>query len=141
MEKFKKQLVTSNYIYWLFIVLSIIGAVLVVVFSPNHRDGNGTVGFFAAMIAISVINIHRNRKALKNEKLLKEMYINSVDERKKQITLQSAKASFFIILASMLIASIVFRFISMTVSIVLTCCMMFILIVYFAVTAYYNKKM
>jgi len=93
------------------------------------------------MIAISVINIYRNRKALKNDKLLKEMYINSVDERKKQITLQSAKASFFIILASMLIASIVFRFISMTVSIVLTCCMMFILIVYFAVTAYYNKKM
>ena len=141
MEKFKKQLVTSNCIYWLFIVLSITGAVLIFALTPKHRDGNGTLGFLGAMIAISVMNIHRNRKALKDEKLLKEMYINSVDERKKQILLQASKTSFFIILASMLIASIVFRFISMTVSIVLTCCMAFIIIVYFAVTAYYNKKM
>ena len=93
------------------------------------------------MIVVSAVFIKRNKKALNDEKLLKELYIRNTDERNNQIFKEAGKTSFLITIAGLSAAAIISGYYSQIVSATLSCCMGFIMFVYVGVTLYYRNKM
>ncbi len=145
MEDFRKKLQKNNKIKLLFILFSVVCLVIlnVPVLQPEleNRASEMTSGFFTALIAVLLVNLIRNKIALSDEKLLKAMYIRNTDERNNQMMKEASKTTFIIIIAGISIATIVSSYFNDVVSSTLSCCMAFILIVYFSVTLYYNRKM
>lgn len=144
MENFRKKLQKNNVIYLLFMLVSAAGLVMVnTSLLPEKISDAASVhsGLFGALLAISALSLVRNKKALSDEKSLKAMYIRNTDERNSQMMKEVSKTTFTIILAGLAIATIVSQYFSEIVSSTLSCCMAFILIVYFGVTFYYNRKM
>ncbi|MBO5320470.1 MAG: hypothetical protein J6B01_11790 [Ruminococcus sp.] len=142
MENFRKKLQTNNKIKLIIILLSIICLVILNIMPELRNDSTEVfTGFFTGLTAVLLINFIRNKRALNDEKLLKSMYIRNTDERNNQMMKEVSKTTFTIIIAGISIATIVSSYFSEIVSSTLSCCMAFILIVYFCVTAYYNKKM
>lgn len=148
MEEFRKKLQKNNRIYRLYIVVSILCIVGIIAFhiingrtEQGSGPQSGIIGFFAAMIVVSFIFIKRNKKALNDEKLLKDLYIRNTDERNNQIFKEAAKTSFLITIAGLSAAALLSDYYSHIVSATLSCCMGFIMLVYLGVTLYYRKKM
>ena len=148
MEEFRKKLQKDNMTYHIFIIVSVLCIAGIIVFFAVHgRTGaasapqSGFGGFFAAMIFVSIMCIRRNKKALNDEKLLKDLYIRNTDERNNQIFKEAAKTSFLITIAGLSIATLLSDYYNHVVSATLSCCMGFIMLVYLGVTLYYRKKM
>ena len=148
MEEFRKKLQKNNRIYRLYIVVSILCIVGIIAFhiingrtEQGSGPQSGIIGFFAAMIVVSFIFIKRNKKALNDEKLLKDLYIRNTDERNNQIFKEAGKTSFLITIATLSVATLVTDCFNHIVSCTLSCCMGFIMLVYLAVMLYYRKKM
>lgn len=148
MEEFRKKLQKNNRIYRLYIVVSILCIVGIIAFhiingrtEQGSGPQSGIIGFFAAMIVVSFIFIKRNKKALNDEKLLKDLYIRNTDERNNQIFKEAGKTSFLITIAGLSIATLLLDYYNHVVSATLSCCMGFIMLVYLGVTLYYRKKM
>ena len=141
MENFRKKLRKDSIIYCGFAAIGVIGLVLMVVFGSDNPVINSLGGLCGSLLAVSVLFIIRNKKALSSEKLLKELYIRNTDERNIKIATSSAKTTFYIILAGLSIGARVAGFFSTVVSATLSVCFFGVMLVYVAVTAYYNKKM
>ena len=148
MNDFKLKLQKNNRTYRIFIAISLlclIGMVVFLIIYGRTEEGSGPqsgiTGFFAAMIAVSLMHIKRNKKALNDEKLLKELYIRNTDERSNQIFKEAGKTSFIITIGGLAVATILSGYFSYVVSCTLSCCMGFIMLVYLGVTLYYRKKM
>lgn len=144
MEDFRKKLQKNNKIYLLFILFStacLIAINTVSVFPAKiNQAAEVNTGLFAGLIIISLVNLIRNKKALSDDKILKAMYIRNTDERNNLIMKKASQATFTIIIVGLAVATIVSQYFSAVVSSTLSCCMAFILIVYFSVTAFYNRK-
>ena len=148
MEEFRKKLQKNNRIYRLYIVVSILCIVGIIAFhiingrtEQGSGPQSGIIGFFAAMVFVSLIQISRNKKALNDEKLLKDLYIRNTDERNNQIFKEAGKTSFLITIAGLSAATLLSDYYNHIVSATLSCCMGFIMLVYLGVTLYYRKKM
>ncbi len=148
MEEFRKKIQKNNRTYRLFIVISILSIIGIIAFRIIYgrtKEGSGPqsgiTGFFAAMIAVSLMHIKRNKKALNDEKLLKELYIRNTDERSNQIFKEAGKTSFIITIGGLAVATILSGYFSYVVSCTLSACMGFTMLVYLGVTLYYRKKM
>ncbi|MBE6864558.1 MAG: hypothetical protein E7495_08400 [Ruminococcus flavefaciens] len=145
MEEFRNKLQKNIKIYWLLVIVSAVAIVGMYGFAAVTGDGEYgsgyNSGFFAAMLVVSLLHIKRNKMALQDENLFKHLYVRNTDERNNQIMREASKTSFIITIAGMSLATMVISYFSEVVSCTLSCCMAFILIVYFGVTAYYNRKM
>lgn len=80
-------------------------------------------------------------RALKNEKKLKEMYIQSTDERNIEIAKETAQTSSLITTYLIALAVIVTGAFSKTVSMTLAAVMVVDILITIGVSIYYNKKM
>ena len=141
MENFRNKIRKNLYVSGLLALISIAGIVLLTVFGKNNDGFNATSGLFGGMLAVSSCNIIKIRKALRDEKVFKQMYIAKTDERSIRIEREASAAMFNITLIVLAAATVVSNFFSSTVSSTLSVCIAFILITYTAVSVYYNKKM
>lgn len=141
MENFKLTLQKKIRVYLLFSVICAAGVLLLSIFGKANDGFNATSGLLGALFAISFCNIIKVKKALKNDEMLKEIYIRNTDERNIQITKEAANASFHVIIIGIALATVIANFISVTVSCTLSICLAFIFLVNGALSAYYNSKM
>lgn len=147
MEEFRKKIQKNNRTYRLFIVISILCIIGIIAFRIINRIADessplsGLTSYFVATIVVSLIQISRNKKALNDEKLLKDLYIRNTDERNNQIFKEAGKTSFLITIAGLAIATFLTDFFNNTVSCTISACMGFTMLVYLGVTLYYRKKM
>ena len=141
MEEFKITLQKKIWVYYLFSGICAVGVLLLTIFGKANDGFNATSGLLGALFAISFCNIIKIRKALKNDEMLKQIYIRNTDERNIQISKEAANASFHAIIIGIALATVIANFISVTVSCTLSVCLAFIFMVYISVSAYYNSKM
>ena len=141
MEEFKITLQKKIWVYYLFSGICAVGVLLLTIFGKANDGFNATSGLLGALFAISFCNIIKIRKALKNDEMLKQIYIRNTDERNIQISKEAANASFHAITIGIALATVIANFISVTVSCTLSVCLAFIFVVNGALSAYYNSKM
>lgn len=140
MEGFRNKIRKRVRVYTLLSVISLTGVVLLTVFGRNNYGFNATSGFFGGLLGVSLVNVIQSKKALKDEKRLKELYIRKNDERYIRIERETSATMFNVVLIGLSTATIVSNFFSTTISSTLSVCLAFILVVYAAVSVYYNKK-
>ena len=140
MEGFRNIIRKRVRVYTLLSVISLTGVVLLTVFGRNNYGFNATSGFFGGLLGVSLVNVIQSKKALKDEKRLKELYIRKNDERYIRIERETSATMFNVVLIGLSTATIVSNFFSTTISSTLSVCLAFILVVYAAVSVYYNKK-
>ena len=140
MEGFRNKIRKRVRVYTLLSVISLTGVVLLTVFGKNNYGFNATSGFFGGLLGVSLVNVIQSKKALKDEKRLKELYIRKNDERYIRIERETSATMFNVVLIGLSTATIVSNFFSTTISSTLSVCLAFILVVYAAVSVYYNKK-
>ncbi|MBQ1519574.1 MAG: hypothetical protein IIZ53_06965 [Ruminococcus sp.] len=141
MENFRNKIRKNLYVSVILALISIAGIVLLTVFGKNNDGFNATSGFFGGMLAVSSCNVIKIRKALRDEKVFKQMYIAKTDERNIRIEREASATMFNITLIALSAATVVSNFFSSTVSSTLSVCIAFIFITYTAVSVYYNKKL
>ena len=140
MEGFRNIIRKRVRVYTLLSVISLTGAVLLTFFGKNNYSFNATSGFFGGLFGVSLGNVIQSKKALKDEKRLKELYIRKNDERNIRIERETSATMFNVVLIGLSTATIVSNFFSTTISSTLSVCLAFIFVVYAAVSVYYNKK-
>ncbi|WP_258199974.1 DUF2178 domain-containing protein [Paenibacillus endoradicis] len=86
------------------------------------------VGIFIGMQIIILLFGKKLRAALRNESLLKTLYIEEHDERKKLIMEKASSLSLYVTLFSVSLAAIVFGFFNVTISITLFAVLIVILL-------------
>ena len=80
-----------------------------------HRMRGFLCGFSLSVFVVMLIRILRNRKALKNEELLKKQFITESDERTKQIMVETRSTTMLIIAYLLCIAIVISGYINYTV--------------------------
>ena len=138
MEEFRKKLKKRLRIYWALIIVFTISYVLLLIFG-SEKGYNG--GFFTGIITVSIINLVRIKKSLKDEKKFKEQYIRENDERLGTIEKEVAKTTFNVTLVVLSMAVIVSNYFNIIVSCTLACVLGIISVIYLGSLIYYNKKM
>lgn len=138
MEEFRKKLKKRLKIFWALIIVFTISYVLLLVFGSD-KGYNG--GFFTGIITVSIMNLVRTKKSLKDEKKFKEQYIRENDERLGTIEKEVAKTTFNVTLVVLSLAVIVSNYFNIIVSCTLACVLGIISAIYLGSLIYYNKKM
>lgn len=141
MEDFRIKLNKKTRIYALLFFMSIAGIVLLAAFGKNNSGFNASSGFFGGMAAVSGVNFFKMRKALRDDNVLRQVFIAKTDERTISIERETSAAMFNIIFICLSAATIISNFFSSTVSSTLSICLAFIALTYGVVSAYFNKKM
>ena len=83
----------------------------------------------------------RSSRTLRNAAALQSAYITETDERNVLIGLQSARLTFTIVTATLMLAAIAVAFIDMRMCEVLLAVTFFIMLVWVVTKAYYTRKM
>ena len=91
-------------------------------------------------LAINLVNLIQISKALRNEKILKKLYVAANDERQQKINTSSATLSMQISSTLELVAGIVIGYFHMTISIVLLSCVALHTLILTLCGLYYGKK-
>lgn len=138
MEEFRKKLKKRLKIFWALIIVFTISYVLLLVFGSD-KGYNG--GFFTGIITVSIMNLVRTKKSLKDEKKFKEQYIRENDERLGTIEKEVTKTTFNVTLVVLSLAVIVSNYFNIIVSCTLACVLGIISAIYLGSLIYYNKKM
>ena len=138
MEEFRKKLKKRLKIFWALIIVFTISYVLLLIFGSD-KGYNG--GFFTGIITVSIMNLVRTKKSLKDEKKFKEQYIRENDERLGTIEKEVAKTTFNVTLVVLSLAVIVSNYFNIIVSCTLACVLGIISAIYLGSLIYYNKKM
>ena len=138
MEEFRKKLKKRLKIFWALIIVFTISYVLLLIFGSD-KGYNG--GFFTGIITVSIMNLVRTKKSLKDEKKFKEQYIRENDERLGTIEKEVAKTTFNVTLVVLSLAVIVSNYFNIIVSCTLACVLGIISVIYLGSLIYYNKKM
>ena len=138
MEEFRKKLKKRVKIFWALIIVFTISYVLLLIFGSD-KGYNG--GFFTGIITVSIMNLVRTKKSLKDEKKFKEQYIRENDERLGTIEKEVAKTTFNVTLVVLCMAVIVSNYFNIIVSCTLACVLGIISVIYLGSLIYYNKKM
>ena len=156
MEQYKEKLKITN-------VFLIIGCIVLAIFavlaigselgwfhilkpmagdSHWHSHWNGFItgascGIFAYMLA----GLIRNRRALKDEKKLKKLYVKEHDERTIQIVTLARNTAMQILLLGGLVATVIAGYFSITVSLTILACIFAASITSLLLVGYYSKKL
>jgi hypothetical protein len=98
------------------------------------------VGIFIGMQIMILLVGKKLRAALRNESLLKTLYIEEHDERKNLVMQKANSLSLYVMLFSVSFAAIVFGFFNATISITLFAALIVILLTKIFTKHYYNRK-
>ncbi|KOR89245.1 hypothetical protein [Paenibacillus solani] len=107
---------------------------------PSFIKGFHTGAFIGIEVAV-VSFLVKYIKASKNEAELKKQYIEENDERSIMILHSASILSIAIILIGLGIASVIAGFFNPLIFYTLLVCLLFVLIVFFALWMYYAKKL
>lgn len=97
-------------------------------------------GASMGMLGLMVFGLIRNLRALKNEKRLKKLYVQTHDERAVQLFHNARSAAMSVFLIVGLIAVILTGYFSSTVSITILVCVLFCSVLSLCFKLYYDKK-
>ena len=103
---------------------------------------NGFIlGSSCGVLAVMVVSLIRNRRALKDEKQLKKLYVKAHDERTIQILTLARNTAMQILLMGGLIATVITGYFSITVSLTILSCTFIGSITSLLLVGYYSKKL
>ncbi|MBO7474342.1 MAG: hypothetical protein J6U00_10170 [Ruminococcus sp.] len=125
----------------LIVVLIIIFIVLKILEYRKVLHGDTNIGFFSTGIIVLVMNILRMKKALRDEKSLKELYIRNTDERVISIQLRAANSTSLLTIFLLCIGMMVSSYINDTVAYTLAVALGIYILIYLSSLVYFNKKM
>lgn len=155
MEQFKEKIKFQNiviaiacFILAAFSFLSAAGeAGLIAGFTPAVSDSHWQslwrgfiMGAACGILALLIIGLIRNIRALRSEEALKKLYIAENDERKIQIWTSARAASMQVFLILGLAAGVVAGYFNMTVSITILACVTAHAYIGLAFKLYYSRK-
>ncbi len=156
MEQFKEKLKITN-------VFLIIGCLVLAVFAilaigselgwfhilrPVAGDSHWQSAWFGfvtgascGIFALMFVYLIRNRRALKNEKKLKKLYVKEHDERTIQIQTLARNTAMQILLLIGLVATVIAGYFSITVSLTILACIFVSSCTSLLLMGYYSKKL
>ena len=154
MEQYKETLKKQNIfltvciiILALFTILSFAAECGLIPLAPLAGDSHwqskwrGFVcGAAFGILALMAYGLVQNRKALKDDKALKKLYIKNHDERQIQIWTAARAASMQVFLLGGLVACIVAGYFSVTVSLTILACVVLHALIAAGFKLYYSKK-
>ena len=107
-----------------------------------HSRWNGFVtGASCGIFALLFVSLIRNRRALKDEKQLKKLYVQKHDERTIQILTLARNTAMQILLMGGLVAAVIAGYFSITVSLTILACIFTASITSLLLVGYYSKKL
>ena len=107
-----------------------------------HSRWNGFVtGASCGIFALLLVSLIRNRRALKDEKQLKKLYVKEHDERTIQILTLARNTAMQILLMGGLVAVVIAGYFSITVSLTILACIFAASVTSLLLVAYYSKKL
>ena len=155
MEEFREKLKFQNlltalccFILSAFSVLSALSeADIIPFFKPVGGDSHwqsmwrGFVsGAAFALLACMIFGLIRSIRALRNEKYLKKLYVESNDERAIQVWTSARAAAYQVFLIIGIVAAVVSGYFSMTVSVTIIVCITAAAWIGLGFKVYYNRK-
>lgn len=143
MEEYRKKIQRK------IIIMRIIGILLLLVIiaekiflEKKDTPYSGLLaGIAVGMLPITIGCCVRFSNALKDEKKLKEMYIQQTDERNKEIIKETMQTSFFIAFFVTVLAILISAAFSKTVAMTLEISIVVYSLIFAGVSVYYNKKL
>jgi uncharacterized membrane protein len=99
------------------------------------------IGAFIGFEVIAVSYLGKCMKARRDDTEMKKMYIEENDERTGLILRNASTLGMSVILMGLGVAAIVSGFFSATIFFTLMACLLFVLVVFFGLWAYYAKKL
>ena len=141
MENYRKKLLNRIRIFATYLGFMAFMTITINQFFGENPFSGFILGAFAALEILGAIMVIRARKALHDEKVLKEMYIKEQDERLKMIRLKTGSNAVPIILAGLILSMMVAGFVNITVFFTLFSVVLFISFTMLALKIYYNRKM
>lgn len=107
-----------------------------------HSSWYGFVtGASCGLLALMVVFLIRNHRALKNEAKLKKMYIKRHDERSNQIVILARNTAMQLMLWLGIMATVIAGYFSKTVSLTILACTFVSSCLSLALVGYYSKRM
>jgi len=137
-NKLKKKIILSIAL-WV-VTIGIFIAVNLFVKHGSDYTSSLNIGFISGLTSVMVFNIIKIRKALKDEKLLKQMYVQENDERNLYVMMTASKMALTATIIISAMAGVIASYFNKTVCITLYTVTTAIAIIYLCITAYANKK-
>ena len=98
-------------------------------------------GASCGIFALMLFSLIRNRRALKDEKKLKKLYVKEYDERTIQIVTMARNTAMQILLIGGLVAVVIAGYFSITVSLTILACIFVSSITSLLLVGYYKKNL
>ena len=99
------------------------------------------LGFFSALEIWNIVYLCSLWKILRDEKLLKELYIKETDERNRSVLCETSRSAFLLIIFACALAVLISGFFSITVSLTIAAVMLGSVLIFGALHSYYSKTM
>ena len=156
MEQYREKLKITNIFLTIGCVVLAVFAILTIgselgwfrILKPIAGDGHWQSAWFGfvtgascGVLALMLFSLIRNRRALKDEKKLKKLYVKEHDERTIQIQTLARNTAMQILLLAGLVATVIAGYFSITVSITILACIFTASITSLLLVAYYSKKL
>lgn len=155
MEQYKEKIKVQNGFAMICCLVLAVFAVLAIgtelgwfnILSPVTGDSHWQstwhgyiTGISCGVFALLLVVLIRNRRALKDEKKLKALYVKEHDERTIQIATLARNTAMQILLPAGLVASVIAGYFSVTVSMTILACTFFSSGIILFLMNYYSKK-
>ena len=156
MEQYKEKLKITNIFLTIGCVVLAVFAILAIgselgwfrSLKPIAGDSHWQSAWFGfvtgascGIFALMLFSLIRNRRALKDEKKLKKLYVKEYDERTIQIVTMARNTAMQILLIGGLVAVVIAGYFSITVSLTILACIFVSSITSLLLVGYYNKKL
>jgi len=156
MEQYKEKLRITNLFLCIGCLVLALFAVLAIgselgwfhILKPIAGDSHWQSAWFGfvtgascGVFALMLVGLIRNRRALKDEKKLKKLYVKEHDERTIQIQILARNTAMQLLLLIGLVATVIAGYFSITVSLTILACIFAASITSLLLVGYYHKKL